>query len=751
MIHKRIRCITGGLIPLALWGMSACSGLGRSSNAPTLVFSASTNSISQGQSVTLNWQTTNATTVTITATAGTSSRTVASTSTASGTINDSPTQTTTYSAVATGAHGSTPPQTATVQVAQPVLPTITAFTASPMYVSAGQPSTITWTTSNATSVTINPAVSQPEDTGPLPTSGSSLTTIPKTTTFTMTATGPGGTSAPATVTVTVPFTLSLTATPSTIPPGSSANLAWQVTGGTATSLAVKDGSGNTVCSPCALPQGTATVNPSATTTYTATAGVNATTSITQTATVTVSSASSGVIKHIFFMLQENRSFDMYLGQLGPYRTTRLAQYGISDSQTIDAFDPTVTLTSEQTGAKVQPFHETTECTENLTPAWDESHHDVTLSGGDGAWATTNSYTSSSFAMQGFLDTTDSVPQLYDPNGTRAMGYYNQTDIPYYYDLATFFGTSDEMHSPILANTVPNRMYLMAATSFGHEYPDGSSSHPPYSAPTIFRAMNTANVSWIYYYHDGIFLANFADYSDPNIGPKTFPVSDLLNRLAGTCSGGKCDPDKALPEVIFIDSASGSSGLDEHPDNNVQSGAAYVQSIISALMNSDAWQDSVFILSYDEGGGLYDHVAPINVPLPDSYAPGDCPDPNNGSPGYCTVGKLGGTFNLSGFRVPFTVISPYAKQHFVSHTPRDYTAILAFIESTFGVQALTSRDAYWQSSACSAQNGCADLSEFFDFSTPASLNGPNNQPWTQVLAAQPTSGLCDQTKEAGPTH
>ena len=663
-------------------------------------------------------------------------------------MNDSPTQTTTYSAVATGAHGSTKPQTAKVVVAQPVPPQVTSFTASPMFVSAGQPSTIAWTTTNATSVTISPAVAQTEDTGPLPTSGSSLTPVTSTTTFTLTASGPGGSSAPATVTVTIPFNLSLTASPSTITPGGMATLAWQVSGGTATSLSVTDASGNSVCSgPCALPQGSANVNPTATTTYTATAAVNASASITQSATVTVNATSAGVIKHIFFMLQENRSFDMYLGQLGAYRANRLNGVGITDTQTVDGFDPTVTLTNSNTGVNVQPFHESTECTENLTPAWDESHHDTSLTGGDAAWATTTTYTNSSFAMQGFLDTTGSVTQTYDPNGTRAMGYYNQQDLPYYYDLATFFATSDAWHSPILANTVPNRMYLMAGTSFGHEYPDGDANHPKYAAPTIFRALNTANVSWLYYYHDGIFLANFADFADPSIGPKTFPVSDLMSRLAGTCSGGPCDPDKALPEVIFIDSASGGSGLDEHPDNNVQTGAAYVQSIIAALMQSDAWQDSVFILSYDEGGGLYDHVPPFTVPPPDSILPGQCPDPNNGSADYCRVGTLGGHFDLTGFRVPVIVISPYAKPNFVSHTPRDYTAILAFIEETFKVQALSARDAYWQDPS-------RDMSEFFDFNTPALLNPPpgaNVSSWSQLLATQPTSGVCDQTKEAGPTQ
>src|SRR5690242_4528574 len=716
-------------------------GIGKpGSGSPTLTFSASSTSIASGQSVTLTWQTTNASSVTITAAAGGTSRTVTSSSQASGSISDSPTQTTVYSAVANGTSGSTtPPQTVTVSVAQPVPPQVTSFTASPISVNAGQTTTITWATTNATSVTINPPVAPTEDGITLPTSGSANPPVAATTTYTITATGPGGNSAPQSLTVTVPFNLSLSVTPATITAGQTATLSWQVTGGTTSSLSIDNG----VCSPCALPQGTATVSPSATTTYTATAAAPDGTLIKQSATLTISPPAAGAIKHIFFMLQENRSFDMYLGQLGAYRAARLSQLGITDTQTVDGFDPNVTLQNSHTGTHTKPFHESTVCTENLTPAWDESHHDVALTGGDPAWNTTTTFTNSSFAMKNFLDTTGSVTQNFDPNGTRAMGFYNQDDLPYYYDLATFFATSDSWHSPLLANTFPNRFYLMAGTSFGHEYPDGDANHPKYAAKTIFRAMNDANVSWTYYFKDGIFLAQFQDFFDPTIQPKTVPVSDLLNRLNGVCSGNPCDPDKALPQVIFIDSPSGGSGLDEHPENNVQKGSAFVQSISSALMNSDAWNGSVFILSYDEGGGLYDPVPPFTVPLPDGIAPGNCPDPNNGSFGYCRVGKLGGTFDLTGFRVPVIVISPFAKPHFVSHTPRDYTAILAFIEKTFNIPSLSARDAFWQDPS-------RDMSEFFDFSAANLLQAPTGVPWTQFLPAQPTGGLCDKTKEAGPT-
>ena len=59
-----------------------------------------------------------------------------------------------------------------------------------------------------------------------------------------------------------------------------------------------------------------------------------------------------------------------------------------------------------------------------------------------------------------------------------------------------------------------------------------------------------------------------------------------------------------------------------PDNNVQNGAADVQNIINALLTSAAWPDSAFILTYDEGGGLFDHVAPILVTPPDDLTPQD---------------------------------------------------------------------------------------------------------------------------------
>jgi phospholipase C len=292
------------------------------------------------------------------------------------------------------------------------------------------------------------------------------------------------------------------------------------------------------------------------------------------------------------------------------------------------------------------------------------------------------------------------------------------------------------------------MYILAATSFGHAFPDPAPAGG-FSAPTLFGALAKAKVSWRYYYLDNsVFLSQFADYANnPAVQSNVRPISEYYSILSGNCGGTACDPDKALPQVIFIERAS-NSGLDEHPDtgNNNQKGAAVVQQIITALMASPAWKDSAFIFTFDEAGGLYDHVAPFQVPLPDQYAPGQCPDA--GSPCTFSSSDAPATFNLSGIRLPMIVISPYAKPHFVSHVNRDSTAILAFIEKMFNVPALTNRDAYFQDPS-------RDMSEFFDLTTPAMLNAPDGQPWVNsdgtlhVLTPQNTNLKCDSRLEAAP--
>jgi len=137
------------------------------------------------------------------------------------------------------------------------------------------------------------------------------------------------------------------------------------------------------------------------------------------------------------------------------------------------------------------------------------------------------------------------------------------------------------------------------------------------------------------------------------------------------------------------------------------------------MASSYWTDTVFILTYDEFGGLYDHVSPQPAVSPDGIKPRDF------LPGDICTKFTGPTcdFVYTGYRVPLIVISPYSRKNYVSHTVADYTAILKLIETRFHLSPLTKRDA--------AQ---MDMSEFFDFANPPWMTPP-------VPPVQNTSDPC----------
>jgi phospholipase C len=291
-----------------------------------------------------------------------------------------------------------------------------------------------------------------------------------------------------------------------------------------------------------------------------------------------------------------------------------------------------------------------------------------------------------------------------------MGYYDWTDIPYYYELATQYATSDRQFASVGARTPVNRMYIMGASSYGNI----DFGPIPATALTIFDRLSAAGLSWKYYYiptipvPSGLNISGFnVSKTNPNqIVPVTEYFTDLQN---GT-----------LPTVSFIESDG--SGYDEHPMDNVQVGALETSGFINAFINSSYYATGVFFLSYDEHGGLYDHVPPITVVAPDNIAPILSEDP-----GTATTGS----FTRSGFRVPLTVVSPWVKPGYVSHVPRENTSILKFIETRFNLAPLSKRDA--------SQD---DMTEMFDFTTPALATPP-------MLPTQLTNRACSFALEVSP--
>ncbi|HMC32568.1 MAG TPA: alkaline phosphatase family protein [Candidatus Angelobacter sp.] len=649
-------------------------------SAPSMTISISPTVVAAGQTTALTWASTNATTVSIAPSILADDQTVLALSGSATVVINAPT---TYTATATGAGGVTAKSSATVNVLNVTL------TATPATIGAGQTATLSWTTNIASGTTLSIDQGIGAVNGP---SGSLSVSPAATTTYTITATN-GTAVATATATVNAPLSVTLTANPINIAPGGQSSLSWVSRG--ATSLSIDNGVGSVTGA-----NGSVSVSPSQSTTYTITATDGQGNSTTAAATVSVGT-NTGLqgIKHIIVILQENRSFDSYFAHLAPYVASKHPEFG--PYQINAGYDPNILLPLSG-GGTGHLFHEPTVRTENLSPAWNESHFDI------------DQQSDGTFKMDRFAITTHSVAEKFDPSGLRALGQYDETDLPYYYELAAQFATSDSFHSSMLANTVTNRQYAFCATSQGRIFPSPQGA-PQWTCPTIFSSLQNAGVSWAYYYTDSIFLPGFTDWNNLAIQHKTAAIQNYFNVLATPTA------DSDLPSVVWIDPGFGGSGLDEHPDNNVQKGAAYIKTLIDALMNSPAWHDSVFILAYDEGGGLYDHVPPFTVVPPDNIPP-------QLGPGDAT----GDNFTLSGFRLPMVVVSPFVKPHFVSHVNRETTSILKLIETRFNLPPLTARDA-----------AADDMTEFFDFVNPPAFLTP------PPLPVQPTTGVDDPSKEAPP--
>jgi phospholipase C len=479
-------------------------------------------------------------------------------------------------------------------------------------------------------------------------------------------------------------------------------------------------------------------------------GTAPTCSLTLTADQSVTATFNPGINHIVFLAQENRSFDHYFGELRQWWADNgypdqafdgLAQFnppaGSSPAPSNPPCsnpDPTSHCNADPTGTPVVSDHLPSVCIENPSPSWNESHVD---------WDYQDPVGKKPATLNGFVQTAandarENQPPFLDTEGYRAMGYYTGDDLNFYYFMATNFATSDRLFSPVMSRTQPNRMFMMSGTSQGHAYPLGGSDpfdQSQLTAPPIFQALQNAGITWkIYvqpdpeahgdcppndstpqclYLDAGSYLQMFTYgktvINDPTLSQNLVPMSQFATDSAnGT-----------LPQVAWIESPT-DAGLDEHPSVsdsdpiNIQAGAAFVEEQINALMQGKNWSDSVFIFTYDENGGLFDHVSPQPMPSPDGITPQDL------RPGDICNGAYGTgptcDFVFTGYRVPFFIVGPYVKKNYVSHTVADTTAVLKLIETRFGLPALTKRDA--------AQ---FDMTEFFDFTSPSWATPPNNVP------------------------
>ena len=357
--------------------------------------------------------------------------------------------------------------------------------------------------------------------------------------------------------------------------------------------------------------------------------------------------------HVVFLMLENRSFDEYF--------SKLPEYGVKD---VDVAKDTDSNPDPLTGQTVTRFHETRYCIKDVDHDWEPVHTQWNLG-----------------KMDGFVSTNNNPD-----GGARAMGYYDASDFPFYYWWAKTFATSDRMFCSLLGPTWPNRFFFYAGTSWGNTKTETIDpvADPIYKqAPRITDLMTTAGRSW-QIYHDGpVSFATTFGLTAENLGK---PMS---NFYADVAAG-------SLPDLVILDPAfQGPYQNDEHPPSNVQLGQKFVKDVYDTLRsNPTIWQKTVFIVSYDEHGGFYDHVSPPDACEPDCYLP---PTHN---------------FGRLGIRIPLLVASPYVKAGYVSHFVTDITSITRFIENRFDLPAMTARDA-----------NAWPMLDMFDFANPPFANAP----------------------------
>jgi phospholipase C len=288
------------------------------------------------------------------------------------------------------------------------------------------------------------------------------------------------------------------------------------------------------------------------------------------------------------------------------------------------------------------------------------------------------------ANDGFV----TVHQADYPGAIEPMQYLTRKEQPITWALADAYTSCDKWHASLMGPTLPNRFYWHAGKSAGYRTNAvGTNNDRPLDVDTIYHRLQAKNVAWRYYYGNlpVISVANsrlaperqfdneYLQASVKNFGDSEFAEGQFfLDAKNGT-----------LPPVTYIDPAFYVN--DDHPPTHPMLAQALIASIYTALATSPQWKNILFVVTYDEHGGFYDHVAPPNLDASADDTATRFPVDEAGQP---TSGP--NEFTQLGFRVPALVIGPYAKQGYVSSVQYDHTSALKHLQNAFGLDPLTAR-------------------------------------------------------------
>lgn len=247
-----------------------------------------------------------------------------------------------------------------------------------------------------------------------------------------------------------------------------------------------------------------------------------------------------------------------------------------------------------------------------------------------------------------------------------MGMYSPEMLPIMSGLAKGFAVCDQWFASAPTQTIPNRAFANAGTSQGH-----LDNHVKvFTCPSIFGSLTKKNLDWAIYGYNRDPLTRL-DFPDTMHAPET-NFGHFRDFQAKAAAG-------TLPAYTFLEPSFGSSGNSQHPNYDVALGEQLIHDVYYALKNGQGWDDTLLLITYDEHGGNYDHVAP----------PSGAVAPDN------SAGEFGFDFSRFGVRIPALLISPRIKAGTVFRAHQgtiDHTSVLKTIEQLWNLDPLTKRDA-----------------------------------------------------------
>ena len=342
-------------------------------------------------------------------------------------------------------------------------------------------------------------------------------------------------------------------------------------------------------------------------------------------------AAEAPIDRVVIVMMENRSFDHHFGWLGAdeaYLERGRQRYGAGFS--IDAEQQQTYLNANGTPVSTYSMRGGASVAGYRGCGFEDPGH---------GWAAGRLERDGGFLAAG------------SGNDLFALSYQDIDDLPFHARMAHRFTTFDRYHCSILAATQPNRRYLHSAQSGGYKNNYVPLAEGGHQWATIWDRLRAAQVDVRSYSPD---LPSLAFY-----GGRMAPILSPIDDYFAACANGR------LPSVTFLDPPYLPWWqADDHPLSDPAAGQRFLRDVFRAFARSPHWERGLFVLTYDEWGGFFDHVAP--PVLPDLLSsPVD--DEN---------------FGQAGFRVPTIVASPYARPGFVDHRLYDHTSIMRFLEWRF---------------------------------------------------------------------